>query len=112
MSSSSVHTYLQIEEVCQDGKLAHELGVPSKLTNYLAYIDLVLLRLTFPSIHLALHCSTLALLRSKSDSSSRRQWTVHKLEEYPARPDTPLQIDQEAMTLRYGDIAVIFDKDG
>ena len=43
---SSPHTYLQIEEVCQDGKLAHDLGVPSKLTNYLAYIDLVLLRLT------------------------------------------------------------------
>ena len=38
---------LQIEEVCQDVELAHDLGVPSKLTNYLAYIDLVLLRLTF-----------------------------------------------------------------
>lgn len=28
-----------------DAKLAHDLGVPSKLTNYLNYIDLVLLRL-------------------------------------------------------------------
>jgi len=69
------------EEVCQDVELAHDLGVPSKLTNYLAYIDLVLLRL-------------------KSDSFSRRQWTVHKLEEYPARPDTPLLIDEEAYSLR------------
>ena len=38
--------HIQIEEVCQDAKLAHDLGVPAKLTNYLAYIDLVLLRLT------------------------------------------------------------------
>ena len=34
----------QIEELCQDVELAHDLGVPSKLTNYHAYIDLVLLR--------------------------------------------------------------------
>ena len=79
-----------------DAKLAHDLGVPSKLTNYHAYMDLVLLRLTSNTSNQ--HCS--ALFRVKSDSSSRRQWTVHKLEEYPARPDTPLLIDEEAYSLR------------
>lgn len=71
----------KIEDVCQDAKLAHDLGVPAKLTNYLAYIDLVLLRV-------------------KSDSFSHRRWTVYQLEEYPARPDSPLLIDEEAYSLR------------
>ena len=42
--------HIQIEEVCRDAKLAHDLGVPGKLTNYVAYIDLVLLRLASNTI--------------------------------------------------------------
>ena len=88
--------HIQIEEVCRDAKLAHDLGVPGKLTNYVAYIDLVLLRLASNTIQ---YNYSSALFRVKSDSS-RRQWTVFKLEEYPARPDTPLLIDEEAYGLR------------
>ena len=88
--------HIQIEEVCQDANLAHDLGVPGKLTNYVAYIDLVLLRLASNTIQ---YNYSSALFRVKSDSS-RRQWTVFQLEEYPARPDTPLLIDEEAYGLR------------
>ena len=42
--------HIQIEEVCMDPQLAHDLGVPAKLTNYLDYIDLVLLRLASNTI--------------------------------------------------------------
>ena len=35
---------LQISELCEDVAKAHELGVPSKLSSYLDYIELVILK--------------------------------------------------------------------
>merc|ERR1719270_1829963 len=70
----------KISELCGDVGLAHQLGVPSKPSKYVAYTDLVLLRV-------------------KSDYNSSRQWSVHKLLDFPSRSDSNLQIDDEAWAL-------------
>ena len=36
----------KVEELCENVELALELGLPSRLSNYLTYTELVLLRLT------------------------------------------------------------------
>jgi len=71
----------KIVELCDDVGLAHDLGVPSKLSKYVAYTELVLLRV-------------------KSESNSQRQWSVNKLLDFPTRADDSVQIEEEAWALR------------
>jgi len=71
-----------IHEVCSNADVSLRTGLPNKLSNYIAFLELVLLRL-------------------KADTANAsKQWQVHLLLDYPPRNDEPQPMDEEGFRLR------------
>ena len=71
-----------INEVCSNADVSLRTGLPNKLSNYIAFLELVLLR-----------------IKADSDIGSK-QWQVHILLDYPPRNDEPQPMDEEGFRLR------------